>query len=457
MATPYNNNSIQADTDRTRLQSFHEQSISVMNAMMSREWNKEEEEEGEVERKGGSMLGAIFILMNAIMGASILILPCSFGHIGIITAVIMELFVVFIGYISHMILAGAVDRFDGANYQDLMGKVCGPTAQLLSQLGLILYFFTLSCASHITMGDQAVKICELADGIVDSSEGEHWYCNRRFLIPLGSMTLIFPLIWVRNISTFSYVSVFSVFSVFYIVAAIIIDYYKLHLPLEDEILMPDVGILPIMQYLPVFTLGFQCHMTSVPLYYELHKRSVSRYTVVILVTSFLVFICYVLAAVFGLMTFGVDVDPDILLEYSSKDILMTIARAAISVSVIGSYPIFTFLGRGAVDDTLIQISEKLNRSLERNSEFRRVLVLLVWHFLALGVALLTSSLGTVLQLVGSIASLFMLFFPGYMLWRESRGGNWGYRVTGAVFMFLGLFTFVWTIVSTLYKVATHSS
>ena len=455
MATFSNNDSIQADTERTRLQSFHEQSISVMNAMKSREWDAETEDGVEPNGRGGSMFGAIFILMNAIMGASILILPCSFGQIGIITAVIMELFVVFIGYIAHMILADAVDRYNGSNYQDLVGRMCGPTAQALSQVGLILYFFTLGCSTHITMGDQAVKICELADGLSDDEE-HHWYCNRRFLIPLGSMTLIFPLIWVRNISTFSYVSVFSVFSVFYIVAAIIIDYYKLNLPLNDEILMPDVGILPIMQYLPVFTLGFQCHMTSVPLYYELHNRSVSRYTVVILVTSFLVFLCYILAGVFGLMTFGVNVNPDILLDYSSKDGLMTIARAAISVSVIGSYPIFTFLGRGAVDDTLVQICEKFNWRLERNSEFRRVVILLSWHFLALGIALLTSSLGTVLQLVGSIASLFMLFFPGYMLWIESRGGNWGYRLTGAIFMFMGLFTFVWTIVFTLYQVATHS-
>ena len=445
--------SIQAAEARTRVTSFHEQSLNVLNAMMSREWDKEEEEEEVVERKGGSMFGAIFILMNAIMGASILILPCSFGQIGIITAVIMELFVVFIGYIAHMILAGAVDRFDGANYQDLMGKVCGPTAQLLSQLGLILYFFTLSCASHITMGDQAVKICELADGLSDGEE-HNWYCNRRFLIPVGSMTLIFPLIWVRNISTFSYVSVFSVFSVFYIVAAIIIDYYKLNLPLNDEILMPDVGILPIMQYLPVFTLGFQCHMTSVPLYYELHNRSVSRYTVVILVTSFLVFLCYMLAGVFGLMTFGVSVDPDILIDYSSKDGLMTVARGAISASVIGSCPIFIYLGRGAIDDTIVQIAGKFNRQLERNTEKRRVVILLVWHFLALGLAILTSSFGTVLQLVGSIAALFMLFFPGYIAWVESRDGNRGYQVLGVIFMAMGMFMFIWTIVFNLYQIAT---
>jgi sodium-coupled neutral amino acid transporter 7/8 len=429
-----------------------------MNAMMSHEWDSQpEDSDDESGGPGGSMFGAIFILMNTIMGASILILPCSYGQIGIITAVIMELFVVLIGYISHMILADAVDKYNGTNYQELVGRLCGPTAKLLAQLGLILYFFTLACSTHITMGDQAEKICQLADGIDNPDEEHHWYCNRRFLIPVFSMTLIFPLIWVRNISTFSYVSVFSVFAVFYIVVAIIVDYFKLGLVVTDEILMPDIGILPIMQYLPVFTLGFQCHMTSVPLYYELHNRSVPKYTVVILVSNFLVLSSYVLAGVFGLMTFGLKANPDVLLNYSSKDGLMTVARGAISVSVIGSYPIFAFLGRGAVDDTIVQIAERFDRELERNTERRRVVILLVWHFLALGIAIITSSFGTVLQLVGSIAALFMLFFPGYMLWIESRNGNWGYRVSGVILMVLGVFTFMWTIVFTLYQIATGST
>ena len=238
-----NHGTIQVEGTRARLQSFHEQSLSVLNTMISASRGYDDESyqsEEEEQRQGGSMLGAIFILMNAIMGASILILPCSFGKIGIITAVIMELFVVFVGYISHMILADAVDKYNGMNYQELMGKVCGPTVQLLSQLMLILYFFTLSSASHITMGDQAVKICQLADGIVDADEEHNWYCNRRFLIPVGSITLIFPLIWIRNISAFNYISVFSVFAVFYIVAAIIADHFKLGYVVTDEILMPDI-------------------------------------------------------------------------------------------------------------------------------------------------------------------------------------------------------------------------
>ena len=440
------------DNDPPRLHSFPRQEDSV--GMVSHSIN---EDETESPAQGGSVFGAIFILMNAIMGASILVLPSSFGQIGIVTAVIIEVFVVFIGYISHMVLADAVDRHGASNYQELVGTMCGPTAQVLSQLGLILYFFTLSCHSQITMGDQAVRICQLADGISDPDKEHHWYCNRRFLIPVGSLIFIFPLIWVRNISNLSYISVFKFFAILYIVLAIIIDYNRLDLPVPDGILMPDVGFLTIMQYLPIFTLGFQCHMTSVPLYFELHNRSPSKYSIAIIVASFLVLGCYLLAAVFGLLTFGADVNPDILLDYPSKDGLMTVARGAISVSVIGGCPIFAFLGRSAIDNTIIQIAQRFNRQLEPNTEVRRVVILLVWHFLGLGFAILISSFGTVLEFVGSIAALFMLLFPGYMLWIESRDGNWGYRVTSFIFMFLGTLMFVWTIVFNAYQIATGNA
>ena len=53
--------SLTAGGDRTRLQSFHEQSISVMNSMMlSGSWRREEEEEEEGEGGHGTMLGGSF-------------------------------------------------------------------------------------------------------------------------------------------------------------------------------------------------------------------------------------------------------------------------------------------------------------------------------------------------------------------------------------------------------------
>lgn len=444
--------SIQNSSYRQRLQSYHEQSINVMNAMLttSREPLAAYNDDDNATSHGqGSMKGAVFILMNSIMGASILVLPYTFGQIGLVSAVMMQLFVVFLSHVTHMVLADAVDLYDGSNYQTLVGKACGPLIQALSQIGLILYTFSLSASTHITIGDQAVKLCDAATG-----EDNHWYCKRYFMIPTVSFTLIFPLIWVRNISSFSYTSYLSALAVLYIVVAVIADYFILDLPMSDEILMPDVSGLTVLQYFPIMALGMCCHMTSVPLYYELNGRTTARFSIVVLCANSMVLFFYLGFGTFGLLTFGVNVQPDILLSYSPSDTLMMIARGAISVSVIASYPIFLFLGRNAIEDTLVQLGNLCSQNVTPNNELRRIFVTLCWHLSALSISLLTSSLAVVLAYVGSIAALFMLFFPGYILWNGISIRNWAHRITAVILMALGTFTFLWTVVFNSYKEAT---
>ena len=38
-------------------------------------------------------------------------------------------------------------------------------------------------------------------------EVHEYYCDRRFLIPVASVVVILPVIWFKNISAFSYVSI----------------------------------------------------------------------------------------------------------------------------------------------------------------------------------------------------------------------------------------------------------
>lgn len=55
------------------------------------------------------------------------------------------------------------------------------------------------------------------------------------------------------------------------------------------------------------------------------------------------------AGIYGYLTFGRDVKPDILMSYSGDDLLILIARLLFGVSIITIYPIIVLLGRS---DTL---------------------------------------------------------------------------------------------------------
>eukprot|EP00116_Pleurobrachia_bachei_P006011 sb/3466273/ len=346
-----------------------------------------------------------------------------------------------------MVLADAVDSHDGTNYQDLVGKVCGYPFQLSAQILLFFYTYGLSIASHITIGDQLDKVCHL----VHPSGG--LICHRDILTPIASMLFIFPLVWIKNIANFSYASILSVASVVYLVIAIMLDYLP-GPPADTQIWVLTEGpdFMTILQYLPTFVLGFQCHMTSVPLYYELNRRSIPRYLVVLCSMSVGVLVMYILTAIFGLLTFGLSVESDVLVSYGSSDKLMLVSRVAIAVSVIASYPIFTYLGRSAFDDTLRQAVARFSGwEMAEHSTLRRALTLCIWHGSALAISCLTSNLASAISLVGSIAALFMLFYPGMML--IMQGGSKSWLVSGVILAILGLFIFFWTVGFTIYQMA----
>lgn len=85
--------------------------------------------------------------------------------------------------------------------------------------------------------------------------------------------------------------------------------------------------------------------------------------------------------------------------------------------------------------------------LNPGSEKRRVLELLIWFMLALGLALLCKSIADVLSFVGSIAALFMFFFPGLVFYKRAKELRNGYFMGIAwFFMLFGWFIFLWNIV-----------
>jgi len=395
----------------------------------------------------GTIIGAVCILMNAVLGASILNLSYQYSLVGITTAFEMEFFVAGMGLMTHFVLADAVERVGGGSYQQLVGIVCGRKFQMLAQVLLVVYTFGLCVATKITIGDQLQRICDFIDNSTDGVVDHHFYCDRHFLIPISSLLFILPRIWVRNMSGFGYVSAFSAMSVFYVVIAIVLDYFYIGATMDNVWYPKESDPITILSVLPVFALGFQCHMTSVPLYAELKNRSMPRYAIVLLMALGFTLSFYLTAGSFGLMTFGYDINADIILNYPSNSITITVGRAAITVAVCMSYPIMLFIGREALEDFIIMSAGSYGRVIYPGSEKRRVSELLIWFVLALCLALICKSIADVLSIVGSIAALFMFFFPGLVFWnRATEFRNVYFQGIAVFFMVFGWFIFLWNII-----------
>lgn len=95
-------------------------------------------------------------------------------------------------------------------------------------------------------------------------------------------------------------------------------------------------------------LTVQCHVSSVPIYADLKKRSLRAYFPVVAVALSVCVVVYTITGVFGYLTFHhghACFSSDILRNYCPKDPAIDVARVMLIVVMVTSYPILAFCGR----------------------------------------------------------------------------------------------------------------
>ena len=94
----------------------------------------------------------------------------------------------------------------------------------------------------------------------------------------------------------------------------------------------------------------QCHVSSIPVYTDMKRRTFKSFLAVIIPSVLICFCVYTLTGVFGLLRFphtdgGACIASDILRNYCPGDIVVDVARGLLAVVIVTSYPILTFCGR----------------------------------------------------------------------------------------------------------------
>ena len=139
---------------------------------------------------------------------------------------------------------------------------------------------------------------------------------------------------------------------------------------------------------------------------------------VVTISLILCCIVYTLTGTFGYLTFGEDVNNDILVSYSATDPLVIAARVLMAVAMITSYPILHFCGRAAffsitgLDAFDLNITAEQKRKIELR---RRVVATCIWFLTALMLAIFIPNITDVISVIGSLAAFFILIFPGLII------------------------------------------
>jgi len=436
---------------------------------------------------------AVFLTVNATLGAGLLNMPYAFkegGGIGPSVFMQVILMIMAMGGLFILSLCTNLSRVD--SFQSLVGYFCGKRAKEWTSFAIFLHGFGCCITFIIIIGDQI-------DRLLASSFGtdfcHYWYMNRTFTMTIISIAFILPMCFSRDISFLKYPSYCGVVVMTYVIILAYFEWTKheellstmpgnstlmhhtLHASHVGNLLVPkphsiihpiihpihamahSVFHLDVIRVVPTICFAYQCHLSWVPTIAGMRDKSVSSISLVMtIVFSFLVcFTAYTCVSVFGLLTFGQDIASDLMVNYDARKAGVMVAILVIAFKTVTTYPIMLYCARTAIDDALVQVL-KIGFP-EENELVRRIGIVIVWFFSTLIFAVYVPDISSTINLVGGLAILFIFLIPGCTLISAvemkrdhySRVRFLSLTSLGVIYVLLGTFIFGITVAQVVIK------
>uniref|UniRef100_A0AAY5L611 Sodium-coupled neutral amino acid symporter 2 n=1 Tax=Esox lucius TaxID=8010 RepID=A0AAY5L611_ESOLU len=333
------------------------------------------------QHQGSASFGmSVFNLGNAIMGSGILGLSYAMANTGIALFVILLVAVsIFSLYSVHLLLKTA-NEGGSLVYEQLGYKAFGMPGKLAASISITMQNIG-AMSSYLFIVKYELPI--VIQAFMGANNGE-WYMNGDYLVILVSIVIILPLSLLKNLGYLGYTSGFSLLCMVFFL--IVVIYKKFQIPCPYTVMLLNETVSKIQNIssgsinttavdynedvctpkyfvfnsqtvyaVPILTFAFVCHPAILPMYEELKDRSRRKMQGVANVSFLAMFIMYLLAALFGYLTFNVHVEPELLHTYSKvfkADVVLLIVRLAVLTAVTLTVPVVLFPIRTSVNQLL---------------------------------------------------------------------------------------------------------
>jgi len=386
--------------------------------------------------KGLGFIGAIFNVNSSILGGGILSFPYAFAAAGIVGGIIATMVIVFFALIAIVIILYTYDKYcrgRADSYQSVVKLLYGRNAEMIMIIAVATYAFGSCIAYLVIIADQFVAVI--------SAFGSGWYTNRYFVLTAATIVIVMPLSMLKDVGLLKYSSFLATTMVYYF--TLMIFYFSLvgttipddndamtlsllhdSAEIKQEINWWELS-LQYFQCAPIICFAFICHLATVPIFRAMQdSRPVTAVKV-----NFLAFAnctgLYLVAGIFGYLTFFCSTQSDVLLNYDENNWAVIICRLGMGFVACCAYPIMNFVARLAINDAILWFADKLKKRVHpekiQDANLRFYTVSLLFTIAALLMALFVPTINAVISLLGSIFSvLFIFFFPGLFLFKFAK-------------------------------------
>ncbi|XP_065913563.1 sodium-coupled neutral amino acid transporter 7-like isoform X2 [Dysidea avara] len=320
-------------------------------------------------------------------------------------------------------MAQGAEVTESRTYQDVVSHLCGPLIGNLCQLLLIIIPFGASTGTLVFISDQLIDMSSAFSLHNGKRLSEEWYFDRRVSTPLLSIVFILPLLMLKNIGSLSYTSLIGFASSLYVMVVIIVkytiiddDYLNCKKDRDNKKDCHTFWTVGAISYSIICT-AYMCHATAVPVYFGLKRRSVKKFSLVVITVMSSCLIVYSVTGLFGYLTFNsrVCISGDVLRNYCPRDIPISIARIMIVVSLITLYPLSCYIGRLALDTFLVELVGHKWTLIKSHDTARARLEAVGWFSLSVLLASFTPDVLILIRPFGGATAMFMITFPGLCL------------------------------------------
>ncbi|XP_031162325.1 sodium-coupled neutral amino acid transporter 2 [Sander lucioperca] len=343
--------------------------------------------ETEYHQGNASFGMSVFNLGNAIMGSGILGLSYAMANTGIALFVILLMAVAIFSLYSVHLLLKTANEGGALVYEQLGYKAFGMPGKLAASISITMQNIgAMSSYLYIVKYELPIVI----ESFMGVSTGA-WYTNGDYLVLLVTLVIILPLSLLRNLGYLGYTSGLSLLCMVFFLIVVIIKKFQIPCPLPVDVSALNETLSTVLNTtlshlnttavdysedactpkyfvfnsqtvyaVPILSFAFVCHPAILPMYEELKDRSRRKMQGVANVSFLAMFIMYLLAALFGYLTFNVNVEPELLHTYSKiykADVVLLIVRLAVLTAVTLTVPVVLFPIRTSVNHLLCASKE----------------------------------------------------------------------------------------------------
>lgn len=394
-------------------------------------------------------------LTNTIIGTGMLAMPAAIASVGLLVGSMIILYAGFTSCLGLYFLSRVATHTNGRNASFFaVSQLTYASVGIFFDLAIAIKCFGVSISYLMITGDLMPEVVEF---LLDKTVSSHfpWLTDRTFWISVA-MIFIVPLSFLKNLNSLKHTSSIALIAVVYLIFIVIYYYFAPDYdpPPKDKIHFINLSS-KFFSNLPIFIFSFTCHQNLFTIYNELefnNQRNINNVIITAIGTSAIV---YQIIGIFGYLSFGDDVLPNIISEYNAS-LIVTIGRIAIVILVIFSYPLQAHPARACLDKVLTfrsrttstppTLSDNNNRKIDDD-----LLMKVKYIFLTSGIlissytiAISVTKLDLVFAFVGSTGSTTISFIlPGIFYYKIHQNDPWDrYKIGAALLALYGFLVMI---------------